>query len=84
MKLESLSESKFKPLTSNQMLSVKGGEDTGGGSNVVWRGEVQVPCQGQSGGVEYTTVVMTKMHYWTSDSRGEGGTCLWGEGYGWV
>lgn len=88
MKFENLSETKFAPLSTNEKLTIRGGAegdgDTEGGSKVIWEGMVQVPCEGQSGGVNYNTVYMKKVHIWSSDAIIDGRTCLWGEGYGWV
>ena len=87
MKLESLQSEKFKTITADQMLLVKGGGDTPGGSEVIGQYNINVPCETGNGGssVNYNHVTMTKIRVWSSDSISANGVkCYWGEGYGWV
>jgi hypothetical protein len=84
MKFESVKEAKFAPLTKEQMLLVKGGEETGADSEELGTYTFQVPCEGSGTGTDYQSVTMTKIRSWTSDSIVDGRACYWGEGYGWV
>ncbi|WP_118976571.1 hypothetical protein [Taibaiella koreensis] len=85
MEFETMGCKKFSQLSHDEMILVKGGGDTGGGSSVIGVWTVQVPCASQNGGVEYRTEQRTKIRTWTSDAiAADGGACYWGEGFGWI
>ncbi|MCX2429854.1 hypothetical protein [Pedobacter sp. GR22-10] len=85
MKLESMKSAKFTPLSKDQMVKIRGGEETAGASKVIGTYDIMLPCSGQAGGVDYVHQTMDKVWVYSSDIKnGDGTVCYKNEGYGWV